>query len=608
MKQWESDIISLIDYELAISPNRSTILNESELNLVYLMSEGISKDKKTILTESEMNHLQLNILDYNDTIKKNKFEEITDTLLFVRDGYPAPRGLLSNEIFGITKDDRANIFGYIDLGGWFIHPFCYKVWCSIDKRIRKIVAGIGYYKIDKNGYIEEVESGGENGIDFIRKNIDKIKIKSTGARSRDVKIQFLYKVKNQMFLDKFLVIPPFFRDVDTKVKGAVGTGAINRYYQSLLISSKAIKETQDYGLSIEATTSARIQETLLNISNALFGTSKNKDDGIGLGKKEGIIRQAVLSKSTDMGTRLVLSAPDLKVESMEDMMIDTDHAGLPLASALVNFKPFVMFHVKRMFENLFQNVDTMLVYDPKVKKLVPFEPEDPLITFSDDEIESQIDKFIFSFSSRIEPIRITDRKSGRSLSFRFKGRKVSKKEFSEGDTLGQSSLIDRELTWCDVFYMAACEACKDKTILITRFPMDSYFNEFPTLVRITTLKETEKVYVNDTYYPWYPLIRQKDIGQDTANKFIDTLMFSNVYLKSIGGDYDGDQCSVKGVWSEESNIELKKLLNSKAVYIDLGGINIKVSTNEAVQTIYNLTKVLDEDKVKLTDPKFAKVK
>lgn len=581
-------------------------LTKEEFNIVNLVVHGVSTNGRRVLNEAEMNHLKVDLLDYQDFIKKNNVEEITDTLLFIRDGYPAPKGLLSQEIFGITKDDRANIFGYIDLHGWFMHPFCYKVWCSIDKRIRNIVSGIGFYKVDQDGLIQEVQSGGDTGIEFLRKNINKIKIKETGTRTRSTKIQFLYKCKKMMFLDKFLVIPPFYRDMDTKVKGAVGAGGINKYYQSLIISSKAIQETQDYGLSIENTTNARIQETLLNISNALFGTSKNKDDGIGLAGKTGIIREAVLSKSTDMGTRLVLSAPDLKVEAMEDLMVDTDHAALPLASALVNFKPFIIFQAKRLFENLFQNVELMQVYDPKAKKLVPFEPKDPLITFSDEEIDSQIDKFIFSFSKRLEPVTLTDQKTGRTLGLVFKGKKVSKARYAKtgGDIMGESSLINRPLTWCDVLYMAACEACKDKTILITRFPMDSYFNEFPILVRISTIKETEKIYVNNTYYPFYPKIRESDIGSDTSNKFIDTLVFSNVYLKSIGGDYDGDQCSVKAVWSEEANRELREQINSKAVYIDLGGNNIKVSTNEAVQAIYNLTKILNEDKVKLTDPKF----
>ena len=110
--------------------------------------------------------------------------------------------------------------------------------------------------------------------------------------------------------------------------------------------------------------------------------------------------------------------------------------------------------------------------------------------------------------------------------------------------------------------------------------------------------------MNGEYYPFYPKIRQEDIGKDTSNMFVDTLIFSNIFLKSIGGDYDGDQCSVKGVWSEESNKELIDLINSKGTYINLGAMNIKVSTNEAIQSIYNLTKVLNEDMSKMVNPVF----
>lgn len=215
-----------------------------------------------------------------------------------------------------------------------------------------------------------------------------------------------------------------------------------------------------------------------------------------------------------------------------------------------------------------------------------------------------MDKFILSFAHRLEPITIKDPSDNKEMRLVFKGTRVTKEQYAKGNTLGQSSLINRDLTWCDVFYMAACEACKDKVILITRFPIDSYFNEFPSLVRVSTIKKTEKVYVGRTYYPFYPSIRQSDIGKDTSNMFIDTLTFSNLHLKSIVGDYDGDQCAVKAPWSEESIRELTKLINSKASFLDLSGINIKVSTNEAIQSIYNLTKVLKEDESKLVDPVF----
>jgi hypothetical protein len=59
---------------------------------------------------------------------------------------------------------------------------------------------------------------------------------------------------------------------------------------------------------------------------------------------------------------------------------------------------------------------------------------------------------------------------------------------------------------------------------------------------------------------------------------------------------------VKGVYTTEANEELIKHIYSKANYIDFGGINMRVSSNEAVQCIYNLTKVLST--TKLTDPVF----
>ena len=87
--------------------------------------------------------------------------------------------------------------------------------------------------------------------------------------------------------------------------------------------------------------------------------------------------------------------------------------------------------------------------------------------------------------------------------------------------------------------MAAVESTRDKHVLITRFPMDSYWNEFPAKIRISSTKQTEPIVVGASYYKWYPMIREKDINSNTSNMFIDTLQFTNLNLASIGGDYDG---------------------------------------------------------------------
>ena len=110
--------------------------------------------------------------------------------------------------------------------------------------------------------------------------------------------------------------------------------------------------------------------------------------------------------------------------------------------------------------------------------------------------------------------------------------------------------------------------------------------------------------IGNKFYKNYPMIRQKDIGSNTSNKFIDTLNISNLYLDGIGGDYDGDQVTVKGVFSEEANEELHKQLEAKSHYFNLGGKGVRTSDKEAMQSLYSLTLCLDADKSKMTDPVF----
>ena len=77
--------------------------------------------------------------------------------------------------------------------------------------------------------------------------------------------------------------------------------------------------------------------------------------------------------------------------------------------------------------------------------------------------------------------------------------------------------------------------------------------------------------------------------------FVDSMNISNLYLSGIGGDYDGDTVTIKGIYTEEANKELDKIMNSK--------YNFK-----AIQSLFNLTMTLSSDGSKMTaskDIKFA---
>ena len=67
-------------------------------------------------------------------------------------------------------------------------------------------------------------------------------------------------------------------------------------------------------------------------------------------------------------------------------------------------------------------------------------------------------------------------------------------------------------------------------------------------------------------------------------------------------DFDGDQVTVKLVYSVEANEELKKFKDSNGQFITLNGINGRKADKEAIQAMYNLTLVIPG--TKLTNPVF----
>lgn len=554
--------------------------------------------------KSEVRHLTLKLLDPDKFVKARELKEITNPVFFSRDNIPTDDGLLSNAIFGITKTERAETYAYVDLGGTFLNPLCYKTLCKLDSNIKSLVHGLKTFSIDSNGYLVE-DPEGKTGLDFLKKNIDKIKFKSNESGRRDRNLLFIEKNRDNMFITKMIIIPPYYRDVNTN-DGAVGVGDINKLYSGLLIATQSLRDMKSYGFDNLDASRGRIQEKILEIYR-YFGDGPivNGSRNGNLAKKYGLIRRAVLSKTIDYGSRLVLSAPINRVNSYKELPVDMKRTAIPLASAIVNYYPFVLFHLRRLFENQFADADSIPAYDKKNNKVVRIALKDPMQYFNDAELKKQMDIFIHSYDNRFVPIMIPTEKGNYPL--RFKGYNMTEQEFAdmnkEDKDPKNTNVIDRDFTWCDALYMAAVEAAKNKAILITRYPVDRYLNQFATGVVVSSTKQTIPMIIDGRYYPRYPLIRQEDIGRSTGNKFVDTLVMCNAFLLGIGGDYDGDQVSARGVFSEEANKELLENTHSRKHYIDLGATSIRISEKEAVQAIYNLTLVLPDDENKMTDMK-----
>lgn len=541
--------------------------------------------------------LQLEQLDQDRFIKANNLKEVTNPVMFQHGNGPTPDGLLSYEIFGITTEERSGIFAYIDLKERFIQPYYYKIWLKIDRNLRACVYETQNFVIDKDGYLVP-DDNGDTGLAWLEKNLSKINFKNT-KKNTFLEALMDAKAKKKLFTDKLIVIPPYYRDVNTNTSGKVGVGEINKLYINLLNSVKGLNESNMYGLSMIGGTRGRIQDILQEIYNWFtVGESVigGEHTGSGIFKKFGVMRRSVMSKTTDNSARLVISASNINVNSKEDLMVDMDYSSIPLSAACVVAYPFVIYELRQYFNNEFGGkIRYPVLYNGR---LTTIELLNPLIEFSDDRFDAEMNEFIHGYSNRFKAIEIPNTE-GLKAHMRFKGYSITPEEYARG-IRENGKMIERDLTWVDVLYMACCAATEDKVAIISRYPIDSYFNQLYTRMHIASTVETEPMVINGKLYRWYPKIRQKDLGSNTSNKFIDTLSLANPYCILMGADYDGDQVTLKMAYSVESNEELKKYMDSKAQFITLSGTNGRKADKEAIQAMYNLSLVLPEDKNKLT--------
>lgn len=546
--------------------------------------------------------LQLEVLDVPLYIKQNELKEITNPTFFSPSGAPTSDGLLSNEIFGMTQKERSGIYAYIDLAEYFIDPSCWKTLTKLDSKFKGIINGINKYIITPDGELVEDETG-NTGIKWLKQNFGKIKFKKTDSRTRDMRIKYIMHNynKGRMFINKYIVIPPYYRDVNTTGKHT-GVGQINTFYVNLLTAARALKENNDYGLSMADTTCYRIQNTLKAIYDWFCGNSNSdiKDKGSGLGGKFGLIR-ANMGYTSDYSSRLVLSAPNLNTNSVDDLMVTIDKSAIPLAAVAADFYPFMMFHIRKFFENELQNATSYEFVNDNGEQVSIALADDPMAYFNDDMIKDHLKKFVYSHDTRFIPVELPTKNTDHTYYMTFKGKRWDSVKDAE---LSPEPTLQRPLTWVDVIYVAAIRATDGKQISFTRYPYDSYFNTIYTGIEVATTKETEPIMLNGELYKFYPKIRLEDINAPSAQKFIDTMQISNLYLNGMGADYDGDMGQVKGSFFNETNQELSNFTNSKANFINMACTNIRVSEKEAVQSLYNMTLVLRDDVSKLTDPKF----
>lgn len=524
--------------------------------------------------------MKLSILRADLFIKANNLKEVTNPVILSRGNVPTPDGLLSTEIFGSTPTERKQ-FAYIDLHGYFFQPIVYKILEKLDRRIVHVVAGTKTFSISKDGALVEDPNGG-TGLDWLYTNWSKFKFKRNTSRIRDMRIDiFTNHSRDELFTRYLIVEPAYYRDINLQSANGrasiheINTGSVQTNgssYSGVLRLTNSLKNSGDFSFA-QNNTKYRIQMQLVDI----YDYFKSKIE-----KKHGIIRKGLLGKNIDYGSRLVISSPHYNINKYNEAIIDFTHAGLPLADCISNFTPFVIGWVSNYFHRVYESGGNKIPIVEKDGAYSAGRVSNVSELFSDNYIKKLMNTFIHSYSERFMPILVKTDEGELPIALRYFDIDNNNKP------LGDAKF--RILTITDLFYMAACDIAKRTHIFITRYPYSTYQSLYPIRYRPLSTQQTCRLSINGEDYSYYPVIDPTADANTVASSFIDVLQMQNTYLHTLGADYDGDQISVRGVFSQEANAECERILKSKTNVLSIKGRNVRHTEKEAVQTLFMMTK------------------
>ena len=506
---------------------------------------------------------------------------VTNPVSRERGGVFTSDGIFSPFIFGVTQDEKKSRFSYIDLHCQVFHPYIFEILVKIMRPALRIARGEGSWTINKEGQPVELMQDDPKydpdatGIQWLIDNWNKLEFKRNSSKIRDQRVKLIASYKKEdIVISKWLVIPVFYREIQM-TNGIPTTPDLDKWYVDLIRYSNSLTKASFSWNNNN--TKFRIQQTLLEIRK--YGQTLVEG-------KHGYLKHAVIGKSVDYGYRSVISCVAMDTyDKPEDNPIDIYSSGIPLAQCCVTGFPFIKTAVQEWLRQQFESYGSRFpAYNEKTGKVELIRLEDPMSKFTETYIKHKIDNWIETPGARFRPVHVPTEHG--EMSFVYPGH-------TKYNAPGLKGPDQRIFTWTDLLYICAYDVLKDKHVYITRYPISDYFGTFPSRVHVLSTLKTCEMQLNDTLYKDYPVIDPTLPEDVVATLFNDTITMAIVYLAGLQGDFDGDQVSLKMVYTQEANAEAEKLLHSAKHYLREDGSLVRECKNETYMTFYNMTK--DED-------------
>jgi hypothetical protein len=301
-------------------------------------------------------------------------------------------------------------------------------------------------------------------------------------------------------------------------------------------------------------TRSLIQKSIQDIYNHFIGL---------LELKGGFHHQAILGKNIDYGMRTLISAPTYNANSWKDTPCTFDHCSMPLSQAISAFIIAIETFIEAWVDSIVLGRTNMYVYDQTEKTIALFDLDPRWKSdFMPEAIHKKIDLFTNTPEYRFRPVTIKFADGVyRPFAFINNDRDIT---IDSGD-MDISTLSNvRYFTWTDVFYIAAEDVTKDKHQITTRFPVTSQHSHYISKINVRATFNTMHMLIGGTMYEYYPVVNLNALPLDIEKLFIDSMEIFSPNILPMGADHDGDQVTVRPLFTHEANTWCDKYLNSLA--------------------------------------------
>lgn len=529
----------------------------------------------------------IDIMNVDKMVAVNNLKPVTSPLFFNSNGTPDPNGLFSYEIFGFPGSyERKNRPAYIQLDGYYLVPHVYKILISLNRKLSDLISGNAYFIFNKNTKsFEKVDGdvpGMGTGLDFLYEHWDEVVFAESESKKRSDRVDLVNSLKKEeAFMDKQYVIPAFLRDMST---AEMGTSEINGFYKKIIIAVNTINTMGKIGFTYNIT-----RNSIQNTINEIYAYFTNLTR-----LKNGFLHKSVLSKNVDYCARTLITAPTYNADSWKDMPADYEHASVPLTQILSIFTLFIQAYIESWIENQIGSKTSLVIYDRLTKKverknLAPDWRDD----YTREKIEKQIELFIHTPESRFYPVMIKFEDGSRKpFNFISGNQDVILEDGSVND--GDKIKNLRYLTWTDLFYIAADDVALDKHVIITRYPITNQNSEYFAGIKIRSTFKTCRMLVGNKIYNSYPVVDLSTPSEKIERAFIDSLEIFSPYLGPLGGDHDGDQVTIRGLFTKEANEFAHDHIRSLSNLVGVDGKTVREGGDVATHCMYNLLRDPDD--------------